>query len=265
EVEVCRIQPAVVEQEVPLTEVREMPVEVPTVQEVDLVRQVSCPRVAYRNKFVPRVETVASQRIVPRARLLTRERPSEVPQVQQAEAVRQEPRFEVREVSRAVPRFSVQYRERVEEVRPLVLQERARSPPPRVPPVQVRHHRPSASTSSGSTALTTAAPASLGLGLVSPLSRTATPLSRASSSTGTFFRFSPSVRTVSPTASSPEVSRRASSAAVARQAPEALSPPLAAPRGALASSPAAAARSPHAALAGQARPSRLLSRPAPAA
>lgn len=91
--------------------------EVPTVQEIEVRRQMSCPVTDFRDKHVPKVETKIKERIVNVPQVVKAERVVEVPQVQYVNLVREEAQFGVREIEKQIPKYTFNYIERVEELR----------------------------------------------------------------------------------------------------------------------------------------------------
>merc|ERR1712070_1072489 len=97
--------------------------EVPEVQTVDVITQVSVPSVEIKQKQVPCWETQVVEKVVEVPHVLREEVAVEVPQVQTAEVLRQDAVAQTKEVVKQIPRVSMQYRERVVELRDQIREE----------------------------------------------------------------------------------------------------------------------------------------------
>lgn len=84
--------------------------EVPEVQVVDVIAQVSVPTVEIVQKQVAIYETQVVEKVVEVPHVLREEIPVDVPQIQTAEVLRQDAVAQIREVVKQIPRVSMQYR-----------------------------------------------------------------------------------------------------------------------------------------------------------
>jgi len=102
--------------EVPAIVQEEQPVEVPEVQVVECITQVSCPVVEFREKAVPSIQTQVVEREVQVPQLLQEEVCVVMPEIQVAEVIREEPNFREEIITKEIPRVQMEYIECVEEI-----------------------------------------------------------------------------------------------------------------------------------------------------
>jgi len=102
--------------EVPAIVQEEQPVEVPEVQVVECITQVSCPVLEFREKAVPSIQTQVVEREVQVPQLLQEDVCVVVPEVQVAEVIREEPDFREEIITKEIPKLQMEYIERVEEI-----------------------------------------------------------------------------------------------------------------------------------------------------
>jgi len=126
-----------VNKEIPkvVLQAQERVVEVPVMQQVDLVVQVPRPEIEYVDKQVPKVTTEAREMVVEVPQVFYEERLQHVPQVQVAEVVKQVAAPQTREVVKQIPKIvETRVIEKVVQVPSTLIQETAVEVP------KVMHH-----------------------------------------------------------------------------------------------------------------------------